>query len=250
MTLAAWQQDFRSWLADASDEAARRVGSDTMRGLSVYQNNYRGQLIECLEHSFPQVRTLLGDDAFLHAAVTHINHHPPHAWTLDAYAHGFGDTLGVLFPNNPDVHELAWIENALAEAFVAHDAQPLPLDALASVDWDAARLRLTPSFRHHLATTNADSIWSALSAGAEPPESEMLDAPGGLIVWRRQFVSCLRRIDAAEYDALLHLQENASFATLCDVLVERLGDAEGVAKAGALLAGWLGSELIAGVASS
>lgn len=249
MTLAAWQQDFRSWLTDASEEAARRVGGDASRGLSVYQNNYRGHLIECLEHSFPQVRTLLGEDAFLHAAVTHINHHPPHAWTLDAYAYGFGDTLGVLFPHNPDVHELAWIENALAEAFVAPDAQPLPLDALASVDWDAARLRFTPSLRHRPATTNADGIWSALFANTEAPESEMLDEPGGLIVWRLQFVSCLKRVDAAEYEALLHLQENQSFATLCDRLVERLGDADGVAKAGALLAGWLGSELIVDVES-
>ena len=86
MTLAAWQQDFRTWLTDASKEAAFRVGADAMRGLSVYQNNYRGQLIECLEDSFPQVRMLLGDEAFLHAAITHVNHHPPHAWTLDAYA--------------------------------------------------------------------------------------------------------------------------------------------------------------------
>ena len=63
-------------------------------------------------------------------------------------------------------------------------------------------------------------------------------------VWRRQFVSCLKRVDASEYEALLRLHENESFATLCDLLVERLGDADGVAKAGALLAGWLGSELI------
>ncbi|MCO4883056.1 DNA-binding domain-containing protein [Paraburkholderia caribensis] len=69
-----WQQDFRSWLTDGSEEAARRVGSDASRGLSVYQNNYRRQLIECLDHSFPQVRTLLGADAFLHASITHIEH--------------------------------------------------------------------------------------------------------------------------------------------------------------------------------
>jgi hypothetical protein len=30
-----WQQDFRSWLTDASKEAARRVGSDASYGLSV-----------------------------------------------------------------------------------------------------------------------------------------------------------------------------------------------------------------------
>ena len=68
-------------------------------------------------------------------------------------------------------------------------------------------------------------------------------------VWRRQFVSCLKRVDASKYEALLRLHENESFATLCDLLVERLGDADGVAKAGALLAGWLGSELIVGVES-
>jgi hypothetical protein len=75
----------------------------------------------------------------------------------------------------------------------------------------------------------------------------MLAESGGLIVWRRQFMSCLKRVDAIEYDALLHLQKNESFATLCDLLVERLGDADGVAKAGGLLAGWLSSELVAGV---
>ena len=247
MTLAAWQQDFRAWLTDASAAAARRIGPNALRGLSVYQNNYRGQLVECLEHSFPQLRTLLGDDAFLEAAATHIGNHPPHAWTLDAYAYGFGETLSVLYPHNPDLHELAWIENALAEAFVAPDAAPLALDTLASIDWDSAPLRLTPSLRHRIATTNADSIWSAMSENAELPDSEMLAEPGGLIVWRRQFMSCLKRVDAIEYEALLHLQKTASFATLCDMLVERLGDADGVAKAGELLAGWLGSELIAGV---
>ncbi|MBP0588693.1 putative DNA-binding domain-containing protein [Paraburkholderia sp. LEh10] len=247
MTLAAWQHDFRTWLTDASEEAARRIGPHAMRGLSVYQNNYRGQLVECLEHSFPQVRTLLGEDAFLQAAATHIGSHPPHAWTLDAYACDFGDTLRALYPHNPDLHELAWIENALTEAFVAHDAKPLPLDTLASIDWDAAQLRFAPSLRHRTATTNADSIWSAMAQSAEPPDGEMLAEAGGLLVWRRQFVSCLKRVDAIEYEAVLHLQKNASFATLCDVLVERLGDEHGVAKAGALLAGWLGSELIVAV---
>jgi hypothetical protein len=79
------------------------------------------------------------------------------------------------------------------------------------------------------------------------PEGEMLAEPGGLLVWRRQFTSCLKQVDALELEALLHLQENGSFAALCDMLVDRLGDEEGVAAAGTLLAGWLGSELIVGV---
>jgi len=244
MNLATWQRDFQAWLVDASEDAADRLGEKAVAGLSVYQNNYRGQLVECLEHSFPQVHTWLGDEAFLHAAITQINSHPPHAWTLDAYACDFDATLIKLYPENPDLHELAWIENALSEAFVAADAQPLAVDALATIDWDTARLRLAPSLRHRLATTNANAIWSALSQNETPPEGEMLPDTGGLIVWRRQFTSCLKRVDSIEYDALLSIQQDGRFSTLCDRLVEHLGDDAGVAKAGALLASWLGSELI------
>ena len=75
----------------------------------------------------------------------------------------------------------------------------------------------------------------------------MLAEAGGLLVWRRQFTSRLRQVDAVELQALVHLQGNGSFVGLCEFLVERLGVEEGVAKAGELLAGWIGSELIVGV---
>jgi hypothetical protein len=247
MILMELQRDFRAWLVTASSEAAERLGGDeAVVGLNVYQNNYRTQLVGCLEEAFPQVRMWLGEEVFLSAAITHIDRHPPKAWTLDVYAGEFGDTLSMLFPDNPDVHELAWIEYALAEAFVAPDAEPLRLDAIATIDWDSARLRLAPSFRSHVATTNAESVWSALWEARTPAQSEMLVEAGGLIVWRRGFTSCLRQVDALECEALIHLQQNGSFAALCEMLVERLGDTDGIARAGALLAQWLGGELIVG----
>ncbi|HEV7775549.1 MAG TPA: DNA-binding domain-containing protein [Luteibacter sp.] len=247
MMLIELQRDFRAWLVSASDDAAMRLADGELAGLSVYQNNYRAQLVGCLEQAFPHTRTWMGEEAFLTAAITHIDNRPPHAWTLDAYAAGFDDTLATLFPERPDLHELAWIEFALAEAFVAPDAGPLSAETLASIDWDSARLRLTPSFMSLVATTNAESIWSALWEGSAAPEGEMLDEAAGLIVWRRGFVSCLRRVDALESDALLQLRRDGSFASLCEMLVERLGDTDGIARAGALLAHWLGSELIVGV---
>ncbi|MES3024308.1 MAG: DNA-binding domain-containing protein [Pseudomonadota bacterium] len=247
MTLAELQNDFQSWLVGASELAAGRLGPNAAAGLSVYQNNYRAQLVGCLEQAFPQLRRWIGEDAFLHAAITHIDSHPPHAWTLDAYAADFGATLRAQYPDNPDLHELAWIEYALAEAFVAPDAAPLAAASLAAVDWDAAGLVLAPSFMQHAATTNAHDIWSALSDELQAPEGEMLDEPGGLVVWRRGYVSCLRQVDALEHAALMHLKENGSFAALCDLLVARLGDADGVAKAGALLANWLASDLISSI---
>ncbi|TFY85088.1 DUF2063 domain-containing protein [Pseudomonas nabeulensis] len=246
MNLAELQQTFRQWLVSASDESARLLGSNAP-GLAVYQNNYRAQLVGCLEQAFPTLRRWMGEELFLAASIRHIDQYPPHAWTLDAYPELFYRTLKSEFPHNPDVHELAWIEWALSEAFVAADAQPLPTEALANVDWDTAVLQLTPSLRCRALTTNAEAIWSALWQDAEAPEAAMLAEAGGLLVWRRQFTSRLRQVDALELQTLLHLQADGSFAGLCEFLVERLGEEAGVMQAGEYLATWLGSELIVGV---
>lgn len=247
MRLADLQRDFQTWLVTATPSDSLGSGARERAGLAVYQNNYRAQLVGCLEQSYPQLRAWIGEEAFRTAAITHIDSHPPHAWTLDAYAEGFDSTLAALFPDNPDVQELAWIEHALGAAFIAADAQCVPFDALASIDWDTALLSITPSFRSIAVTTNAEQIWSALWAGEPPPESEMLARPAGLLVWRRGYTSCLKQVDALEREALLQLHASGSFAGLCDWLVERLGEAEGVAKAGELLANWLASEMIVGI---
>jgi hypothetical protein len=268
MMLADLQRDFHRWLTTATQgdtlrdatRVATRAATDVaigaaigtangvdapvMAGLAVYQNNYRAQLMGCLELSYPRLRRWLGEDLFRKAAMLHIDTHLPHAWTLDAYADGFAQTLVELYPDNPDLQELAWIEHALGAAFVAADAAPLALDTLAEVDWDKARLTVAPSLRTAPATTNAEHVWAALWEEAEPPESEMLAEQGGFLVWRRAYTTYLKQVDVLEYDALLQLQADGSFAALCDWLAVRCGEAEGVAKAGELLASWFASELI------
>jgi hypothetical protein len=242
MNLAEMQRDFRSWLVTASGDAASRLLGSTPAGLSVYQNNYRTQLVGCLEVSYPQVRTWIGEEAFLAAAIAHIDGHPPHAWTLDAYGDDFDQTLASLYPDSPDVHELARIELALAHAFVAPDGEVLTPDALTQLDWDAAQLRLASSLVMEPITTNAADIWSALQRGDTAPESEMLAEPAGVIVWRRDFTVYLDAVDALEYAALRQLQQDGSFAALCAMLVDRLGEEDGIAKAGSFLARWIGKD--------
>lgn len=240
--LAELQRDFRDWLVAASDETANRLGHRA--GLSIYQNNYRSQLVGCLEASLPLLRQYLGDTAFLQTAVHHIDRHPPHAWTLDAYVHNFDRTLIERFPDNPDVHELAWLETALARAFVGADATPLRADILADIDWESTRLNLVPTFAGRTINTNVDDIWTALSAEEAPPEAAMLDEPAGLIVWRKHHTCQLKRVDAVEWEALQHIRATGNFTTLCERLAKQLGDEAGIAMAGALLANWLANELI------
>ena len=161
MNLADIQGGFQAMLAASAPAAGVPDGP----GRAVYRNNYRAQLVSCLEESFPLLRTFIGDEAFLHAAAAHIGRQPPHAWTIDAYADGFCATLQALFPDNPDLHELAWIEHALGQAFIAPDASPVGADALAAVDWDQARLLLTPTLQLHGALDTATLPRTAQGSG-------------------------------------------------------------------------------------
>ena len=56
-------------------------------------------------------------------------------------------------------------------------------------------------------------------------------------------------MDGIEYDALLELGRSGSFATLCAMLADRLGEEAGVAKGADLLVQWLTSGLIVGDAA-
>lgn len=248
MSLLALQSDFRSWLTGASGDAGRRLAGARDAGLRVYQNNYRAQLVGCLEQTFPCLRAFVGPDAFLRAAVSHIDRRPPSAWTLDAYGERFGETLVALYPDNPDVHELAWIEWAMNTAFVAHDSLPLDAATLGAVEWDSARLLFAPSLRLAPLTTNAVDIWSALNEGREAPEARMLEQAGAMLVWRPALLVRIRVLDRATHEALSHARQHGRFDMLCALLVERLGEQAGVAEAGALLADWIGSEVVVGLA--
>jgi hypothetical protein len=247
MSLLTLQRDMRAWLVAADADAAGRHGSAAAAGLRVYQNNYRAQLVACLEESFERTRDWIGGDAFHGAVVAHIDRVPPASWTLDAYPRDFPATLAMLYPDDAEVAELAWIECALAEAFVGPDTAALGVAVLAQVDWDKAVLQLAPTVRLRALTTNAPAIWSALSAAEAPPAAQALPEPGAILVWRRDQVSLFRAIDSTERGALRRASAGVAFADLCAELVEAHGERAGIARAGAMLGQWLADGLIVGI---
>lgn len=243
LSLADVQRDFSDWLVDAPTDFAERIGARAAAGLDIYRNNYRSQLVACLSETFEQLHAWLGDEAFAAAARTHIQLHPPHGWTLGIYGDGFDRTLATLYPDDPEVAELAWLEWALAQAFTGPDVEPIAQDTWAVVDWDTARLICAPTMRIGMAVTNAGAIWSALAAGEEPPAATFLGEAGAMLVWRQDLTPCFRTIEAVERRALEAIQAGCSFGTLCAELVAAAGEA-GVQQAGALLGQWLRDGLI------
>jgi hypothetical protein len=227
MTLLSLQRDMSAWLDTGSEQCAARFAASTRPGLGIYQNNYRAQLAACLEDSFSVTLAWLGGAAFHDAIVAHVGSVPPTSWTLDLYGRDFPATLRALYPDDPEVGDLATIEWALSEAFVAPDAPPLAAD-LTTMDWDKARIGLVPSLTFHALKTNAPAIWSAIQGGSEPPAAILLPAPEALILWRSDELCRFRSIMPDERDALLFLTTpGATFGGLCAALgegkVERIG---------------------------
>ena len=246
MRLLDLQRGMRDWLV--REAAADVFGPAQRAGLDVYQNNYRAQLVACLTEKYERVSAWLGDDAFGTAAARHISASPPHDWTLDNYAADFAMTLQSLYPDDPEVAELAWLDRALADAFVGPDVEPVPAPSLGAIDWDSATLHFTPTLRIGRVHTNSTAIWSAISAAGSPPPVEPLAQPGTVLVWRKEFTSCFRTLERNEAAALSFMREGGTFGSLCAALVDSEGDAAGAKLAGEFLARWLTDELIVGVA--
>ncbi|MEO5866388.1 MAG: DNA-binding domain-containing protein [Sphingomonas sp.] len=244
MTLLAMQRDMRRWLDKGDDFAASRIGTRAAPGLRVYQNNYRAQLIACLDETFPHTRDWIGGEAFHAAMVAHIERVSPSSWTLDAYPRDFPATLAMLYADDAEVAELAWIEQALGEAFVGPDAPALASNRIAEVDWDTAILRFTSTLDQAPLTTNAAALWAAMEAQKVPPPAIILDQPGAVLVWRYEQVSRFRAIEREELDILLLARAGTSFADLCAALVEARGEEAGIARAGQLLGNWIAEGVI------
>lgn len=232
---------------------AIRSDTDTNRlpaaagGLRIYRNNYRAQLRAALRDSYPHLRLWLGDSQFDAAADAHIARSLPTGWTLDDYGHDFPVTLRALFPNDAEVWELAWLDFAMAQAFVAKDEDPVGVDDLADIDWDSARITFASSVGLSEASSNAADIWSALEEQLPPPLAASLPERSAHLVWRRALVPHFRLISISEYQVISSLHIGFSFADTCEILRMQMADDEAIAAAAAMLGRWLHDGLIANV---
>jgi hypothetical protein len=247
MSLAMLQRDFRSWLVVEAADAAARFGERAQAGLAVYLNNYRGQLMACLTESFPTVRAWLGDAAFEGAAATHIDRQPPSGWTLDAYAIEFPDALDVLYPDDPEVADLARLERDLALVFVGRDADALSLAAIAATDWESAILAMVPTFSLLSVTTNAAAIWSAIKSERTPPAAVILEEPAMIAIWRTEYSPTFRTLEPVEARAILMASDGRTFGAICVAVVQEIGEVDGPRVAGGLMGRWITEGMIGSI---
>ena len=245
MSLLALQRNFRDWLVTGEDSAAAALGGGP--GTLVYQNNYRTALVSSLAETFQRLVLWLGDEAFEAAAARYIDARPPSSWTLDAYGEDFTDFIATLWPDDPEVAEIALIDWTVGQVFVGPDAEPLAAEALDVADWETAVIRAVPSLLVLPIATNADAIWQALATCEIPPGAEMAARGTALLVWRQGLEPVFRRAEAHERDVLAWSAAGQGFAAVCEQLAASLGEEAAITTAGTLLGRWLAEGMIAAV---
>lgn len=244
--LAELQRNFCVYLADDEKSVVPDVAASAQRGLPVYHHAFRATLTACLRDTFEKTHAWLGDACFDAAARVHVAACPSASWTLAGYGSDFDKTLAALYPEDPEVAELAWLDRALRSAFDGPDGGSLDVATLANVDWDTAVFDVVPTLGFRHIVSNAPAIWSALAADAQPPEAGILETPAILSVWRHDLTPQFSTITALEHRALELAVAGEPFNRICELVSP---DAEDAAVAGAMLARWVGEGVVTRVAS-
>jgi hypothetical protein len=244
MNLLALQRGLRDHIVHGANDVAAQIRADPTPRLAVYHNAYRMQLLACLRDRYEKTWSWLGDERFDAAALHHIEAHEPRSWTLSDYGRNFADTLAKLYPNDAEVAELAWLDEALRNAFEGADAAPFLPEVLAEVDWDRAILNLVPTLRMRSIATNCAAIWTAIANDETPPSAAILNEPVALRVWRLNLSPHFRSISILEQKALNMAVERIPFALICDALAEDPAEVDISGMIGAWLASWLQDGLL------
>lgn len=236
MRLIIRQQAFLAEIA--ADDAA----PPSSPGMAVYRNAYRARLLAALETSFELTRRWTGEDAFAAAACHHVLATPPHGWTLDAYGEGFPPLLASLFPHDPEVAELAWLEWHRQQAFAALDRPALDPAELAAAgltdaEWASLRFTMAAGFAARPLATDCTALWDHLTDPAPAGFRPGPVAGQAVLVWRAGFVPRHRLATAAEHRALAALAAGQTFGAVAETTDP--------AELGGWLAQWLSEGLFA-----
>lgn len=254
--LAARQNAFLDAILDENAPLPTGWGNSQAAGMAVYRGNYRSALMETLASTYERTSRYIGPDGFRQASINHVITHPPSGWTIDEAGLGFEQSCLELFPNNPEVAELAWLEWSMLTLVTAPDTQPIgPEDfGAASADfgdeeWSGLTLAFQPRATARLVSHNLTALWKALGEDGLDIPLAQLETPQSCLVWREGERPTFILAEADHVAAFEVMQSGASYS---DVIGALLGDAEptpdaiqdAAMRAGGLLGRWLQEGLL------
>lgn len=256
MSLAILEQQFQALVLERTPGIERAIAG-TARvpvevRLAIYYDAYRARLTEALQANYPMLAQLLGDGQFGALARLYIERHPSRHFSIRWFGGQLGDLLADTEPyrNQALLSELACWEWAMNSAFDAAHAPVLTAAMLAqhaADQWGELCFTVQPSMQLLSLHTNAPAVWRALSRQETPPPPEWNSTACGWTLWRQGLDTLFRSLSTAEAQALHAVRAGASFAAVCELLANEIGEDAAAAEAARMLAGWLAEERLSDV---
>ncbi len=252
--LSAQQAQMQGLVVMGGDSAGflRDRGVPVATRLLIYQNAYRGRLIEALKLNYPVLRLVMGDEAFDVMALRFVDEHPSRRRSI----RWFGEYLETFLRAAPDclahpaLFDLARLEWALCLAFDAADTPVLAADALGHISadaWSELVFRLHPSV--HLLELDWE-IEPTLQALIDDETSETeapVYSPHGSVVWRMGLGPRWRVLSIAELECLRAIEAGRNFAALCELSASHTDARSAASNIAQLLQGWVAGGLLAAI---
>jgi hypothetical protein len=253
-SLATMQNQMMASLVGEGAIAPECWSEQQQVGLAVYRNNYRTATIEALHNTFERTCRLVGEATFTRAAIHHLVQHPPHSWSLDHVGQDFGSTCEVLFQDDPEVSELAWLEWAMHCAFTAPDVDAMQTSTFAEATaafesdaWYELRLLFTPEITMRVTAYDLIALWQQTAEAKAVQPVSKLSANHSAIVWREGELPVFRLVADYEATALQAMMAGASYGDACEIVMAACPADEAAAAAGVMLSRWLTDGLGVGI---
>jgi hypothetical protein len=251
LVLASLQQKLINYLVDDDPVVTTKIMNEIEDHgnisrdvrLHIYKNAYQARLKETIDNDHQILGFFLGDDLFDQMVVGYINTYPSDNTSLRHFA----DKLPFFLANNapfnnyPIISELAHFERLLMIAFDAADATRFTRDLLSKTppeQWPDLVFRLHPSVQMAHFHYNSVETWQALKQEQSPEPAKK--QPSNWLLWRNNDrLTQFRSLPAQEYKLINMMLTGASFAALCDFLLEEVTEEEASQVALNYLLTWL-----------
>lgn len=190
--------------------------------LGIYGEMYWLRMRDTLRTDFPHLCHVLGDDDFDVLVARHLKCRPSTHYSLGRLGTAFSDTIReAQLDELPWAADLAALEWARAESFVALDAPVLEMKALQQLNADSfVQARLTANASVRLLQPNFDvlPLWRALENDEPWRNVEVPLTRDALVIWRKNFTVFHTPVSAAEGLALARTQAGAELGSVCEAL--------------------------------
>lgn len=200
-------------------------GIDDWR-LQIYAGMYEARTHDALIEDVPHTAKLLGSDKFPALVKQYVAAVPSTHHSLARLGHGFAAWLRTQPLERPDLADLAELEWARSEAFVADSftpVEPETIQQLGPERFTASWMQFVPSLRLLETAHAVDALWQALEKNEPAPAPAA--GPERLIVWRKGFDVFHVTVAEDEFQALEAVQARETVAMVCERFAGRGDDA-------------------------